>query len=144
MIYTGNYANCLSGNLISISFDRGKDADFHGRCYSKLAPIRTFWRIWKQNRGIIPERENNQYYVKCYFDQVLSHLDPQTVLQELGDDPILLCYEKGQEFCHRHIVAEWLEMTLHVEVKEIAIDEAGNITFLERPKYIRELLEQVM
>lgn len=33
-------------------------------------------------------------------------------------DVILLCYEKPKEFCHRHILAEWLNEQYHMNIKE--------------------------
>jgi uncharacterized protein (DUF488 family) len=41
-------------------------------------------------------------------------------LQKLAGDkiPCLLCYEKPGDFCHRHIVAEWLHNNLGVHVEE--------------------------
>ena len=56
------------------------------------------------------------------------------------ENPILLCYEKGQEFCHRHIVAEYIEIKYGIKVRDIKIDENLNIIENERPKYIREYL----
>lgn len=46
--------------------------------------------------------------------QVLVDLDPQQVYKDLkamskGKDVALVCYETPQKFCHRHLVAKWLE-----------------------------------
>lgn len=49
-------------------------------------------------------------YTELYKELVLSKLDPVRVLEELGPDPILLCYEKPNDFCHRHIVADWFKL----------------------------------
>ncbi len=35
-----------------------------------------------------------------------------------GRDVILLCFEKPGDACHRHIVAEWMESELGIEVNE--------------------------
>ena len=42
-IYTGCYDKCKTGNLISISFDKGKDAGFNGKTMTELAPFREFF-----------------------------------------------------------------------------------------------------
>lgn len=47
-------------------------------------------------------------FTELYYEHVLSKLDPHIVAEELGPDPILICYEKVGDFCHRHIVADWL------------------------------------
>ena len=56
---------------------------------------------------------------------------------------ILLCYEDNDKFCHRHIVAEWINLLLDIEVPEVKIDKKG-IEMVERPSYIRETLEEIM
>ena len=47
----------------------------------------------------------------------------QEVLDEIirffGDDATLLCFEKAGEFCHRRLVAEWIEKGTGVEVPEL-------------------------
>ena len=59
-------------------------------------------------------------------------------------DPILLCYEKSDEFCHRHIVAEYINLTLGIHVPDIEIDDNLEIRIMERPKEIRTILEEVI
>ena len=141
-IFTGNYYECKAGNLISISHDKGKSAGFEGKTMPQLAPNRQFWDVWRDNIGKISEEENNRYYVEEYYKQILLKTDIEELLKD-EKNPILLCYEKGDEFCHRHIVAEWLELLLDVNVNEIKINN-NKISKLERPQYIREYLEEAM
>ena len=119
MISTSGYNNWQSNQYItySISDDREKSVNYKGRCYSKLAPKLSFWKIWHDNIGKVSAEENNRYYVQEYWNQVLSKLDPQQVYDEL-DYSILLCYESNTEFCHRHIVAAWFEILLGINVFE--------------------------
>jgi uncharacterized protein (DUF488 family) len=49
----------------------------------------------------------------------LDKLDPQKVFDDLGEDAILLCWEAPCQFCHRRLVAEWLEKHLGVNVPEL-------------------------
>jgi len=64
-------------------------------------------------------------YRRLYFEQ-LARLDPAGVvdaLYSLASAPVLLCYEKPpfdteRNFCHRRMVAEWLEGSLGLEVME--------------------------
>lgn len=119
MICTSKHNEFLNKNYdtYTISGNRGKDANYEGKCYPKLAPKLSFWEIWHDNIGTIPEEENNKYYIREYYKQVLSKLDPNQVYKEL-DNSILLCYEKNEEFCHRHIVSAWFEILLGTEVPE--------------------------
>ena len=103
-IFTGSYQNCKSGNLISISGDRGKSAKFQGKLLSCLAPKRDFWQTWHDNIEKIPEEENTKYYIEEYYKQVLSKVEFEALFEK-EEEVILLCYEESDEFCHRHIVA---------------------------------------
>lgn len=141
-VYTGCYARCRGGNLISISANKGKSVGFSGQSYTKLAPKKTFWDIWHNNIGIIDEDENNEYYMHEYYKQVLANLDANEVLKELqrlGEDVVLLCFENESEFYHRHLVAIWLEKKLKIIVLEVSVTSDENFVFLERnQKYISQ------
>lgn len=126
----------------AISGNRGKDAHYEGDCYSKLAPKLSFWRIWHDQIGKISEEENNQYYIEEYWKQVLSKLDPENVYREL-DHSILFCYEDHMQFCHRHIVAAWLELFLGITVPEIQVKN-GKTELVSRPSYIKDWLEEII
>lgn len=65
-------------------------------------------------------------YEKLFYAQ-LAALNPQAVWDELhrlaGDaEPVLLCYERtpftDTNWCHRRMVASWLESTLGIVVNE--------------------------
>ena len=143
MIYTGKYENCKSGNLISISGDRGKKVGFEGKAIPKLAPKLSFWKTWEDNIGKIDEYENTKFYISEYYKQVLIGIDIEEILSEEAS-PILLCYEDSNKFCHRHVLAEYIELKYGIKVSEIEIDEQGNITVKDRPKYIRKILLEVI
>ena len=62
---------------------------------------------------------NIEDYIKNFYDKVLSKLNSSEAVFDLGRladkdntyssyDICLLCYEKSSDFCHRHLVAEWL------------------------------------
>jgi uncharacterized protein (DUF488 family) len=68
--------------------------------------------------SITPEQ-----YTEEYYRVVLSKLDPQEVLNEIislyGNDATLLCFEEAGEFCHRRIVADWIEKGTGIKVPEL-------------------------
>ena len=111
--------------------------------YHGLAPKLEFWKIWHSNIGKISEEENTRYYIQEYYKQVLSKVDIEKLLAD-EKDPILLCYEDSSEFCHRHIVAEFIKMKYGIEVPEIEIDEDLNIKQNQRPSNIKRILEEVI
>lgn len=66
-----------------------------------------------------------------YTEMYIEHLNKLGVryLRELIEglmekyNPILLCYEKPTDFCHRHILAEWIKSNLNIECKEYLINK---------------------
>ena len=144
MIQTSSHNNCKTDKyrLVSISRNKGKDANYEGECFPDLAPGRDFWYIWHNNIGQVDELENNKYYIEQYYDTVLSKLDPKDTYQKL-DDSILLCYEESYEFCHRHIVAAWFELYLDVTIPDVKVN-AETIEEQPKPTYIKEMLEEII
>ncbi|MBR1413484.1 MAG: hypothetical protein IJ574_02290 [Bacilli bacterium] len=144
MICTSSYEECQSNKnfTYSISGNRGKDVNYKGNCYPKLAPKLSFWKVWHENIGKISEEENNKYYINEYYKQVLAKLDPKDVYEEL-ENSILLCYEDNTKFCHRHIVAAWFELLLEKKVPEIKVRDY-NVEEVSKPEYIKKYLEEVI
>lgn len=144
MIRTSNYDNFKDTlfKTCSISGNKGVDAGYEGNYYSRLAPKRSFWKIWHDNIGKISEEENNKFYIEQYYDLVLSKLDVEEVYNDLNYS-ILLCYGDSNMFCHRHIVAAWIELLLDEKVAEVNVID-GKIVEVEKPDYIKEYLEEIM
>ena len=117
MIYTTYFAKLrsLPDHVTPIAIC-GKAPDwYNGAQYKQLAPKWNFFSEWKKTR-------DNHYYVRCFKEQVLSKLDINRVLNDLRslsstDDIALVCYEKPEDFCHRHLVANWLREN-NIPVKE--------------------------
>lgn len=144
-ICTSNYNNCKTENGISISGDRGNKVNFKGSCLPILAPKKEFYEIWHNNIGKISNEENNRYYITEYYNQVLSKLDPKQIYDMIPKEGILLCYENNNEFCHRHLVAFWLELFLGIrtfEVYENPKRETRRV--VERPEYLKSVLEDII
>jgi hypothetical protein len=83
------------------------------RIYSKLAPPE--YLLFQYRNGYITDDQ----YTDVYCTEVLDKLNAQEVYNELGDDAILLCWESPDKYCHRHIVAKWLESELGIIIKEL-------------------------
>jgi hypothetical protein len=108
--YFANRVVAAGPNAVAIS--RGVPRWFEGRVYD---PLRPSWKLVEASKsGEITDDE----YERRYRADVLDRLDPATVRRELGDDAILLCWERPEATCHRRIVARWLEEALGVEVPE--------------------------
>jgi len=107
---TSNFARCASKkNAVSIA--RGNPKWYKGISYPALFPT---WEMIKL-------KSNIPLYEKLYKEQILDKLNPKDVYEELGEDSILLCWESPGAFCHRRIVAKWLEESLGVIIPERGI-----------------------
>lgn len=109
MLYTTYFANVkkLPPDIIPISICGKAPSGYKGLQYKTLAPMYAFFQKWK-------ETGDNHYYVQCYNEQVLLMLNANRVLEELkalsggAENIALVCYEKPEDFCHRHLVSNWL------------------------------------
>ena len=114
MIYTSYFAKLskIPSNITPIAICGKSPEWYKGIQYKKLAPKYDFFMKWKENH-------DNDYYIKCFNEQVLDKTDILTVIRDLidlsnadgglvGKNICLICYEKPSDFCHRHLVADWL------------------------------------
>ena len=120
MIYTSYFARCnkLPKGLVPISIARQAPAGYKGLEYKTLAPT---WDILSEYKRTKDERIYIQQYNYQLFllsaDQVVKELKELAQSNQI----ILLCYEKPNDFCHRHLVAQWL--TEHgYDTQEIEFD----------------------
>ena len=113
MIYTSYFGKLksLPKNIVPVAICGGLPEWYHGAWYKKLAPTWEIWKHWDETHDEISYRET-------YFPIVLAKLNQDTVVQELnefirnyplGTEIALICYEKPEDVCHRHLVAEWLQ-----------------------------------
>lgn len=131
-MYTGYYArhkHYLANELIPISISAYPPRWISDmKNYSLLSP--GGFSVEQYKAGIATREESIKR-----FKEYLSKLDKELVLRDLYllahdlpndtklhklensdfKDIILCCYEKPLDYCHRHIVAEWLSDTIKVE-----------------------------
>lgn len=112
MIYTTYFAKLkkLPENVVPIAICAKPPTGYKGPVYRALAPKYDFFKQWQITR-------DNALFTENYIAQVLKHLNPVKVVAELyyqaglpycSSDIALVCYEKTTDFCHRHLVADWL------------------------------------
>lgn len=108
MIYTSYFAKSrklTQHNIVQIGIALYPPSWFVGESIKELAPTQKLYNRF--NRGI-----SIGQYEKLFYNQLLK-LDKDKILQKIkeiaGDqNSALLCFEKNDKFCHRHIVGEWL------------------------------------
>lgn len=134
-IYTTYFANLknldrMTSCPIAIC---GKAPDsYHGLQYKKLAPTYAIFKEYKESR-------NENRYEWRFHEEVLALLCIDVVLEDFRNminntynmtipqienwwehipfDIYLVCYEKPEDFCHRHLVANWFG-EYYIKVKE--------------------------
>jgi len=128
MIYTSYFANVkgVLGKKPHIRFCSiaGKTPDWFlqydrdlglksFKCKS-LMPHYDWWKVWHDKfEKDLESEESKSWYIDKYNETVLDMLSPQCTVKKLYEmsdkyDVCLLCYETPDKFCHRHLVAEWL------------------------------------
>lgn len=107
-IWTSYYANAknLPSSItpIAISLSVPKSESF--KIYKKLCPTWFMLNEYKE------DNDKNKYTER--FNILLKRVNCDKVVKELqelseGKDVCLLCYEKPDDFCHRHLVAKHLK-----------------------------------
>ncbi|ECF2938623.1 hypothetical protein ZD68_06215 [Salmonella enterica subsp. enterica serovar Brandenburg] len=103
-IYRGEGRICIARYA-----PRNTPAGYH--TFRKLAPGNWFNSV------------STSRYIELYEHEVLAKLDPERTWNELhllagNAEPVLLCWERPGEFCHRQLVARWFQRELGIAVEE--------------------------
>lgn len=107
---TGYYARHAT-HPHAVAISAGVPWWYGGRRYPALAPKREW--LW------LPEEAYREQ-----FAAKLRGMNAQKVVADLGEDAVLLCWEAPGRFCHRRLVAEWIERETGIAVPEAAVEEA--------------------
>jgi hypothetical protein len=107
MILTSNFK--IAGHLPqAVAISLGVPRGWRGARCTVLAPPRPLIKIMD------PET-----FIPLYKAQVLDKLDPHKIIKDLGGDNfLLLCWEDPGVFCHRRVVAAWMQKETGVIVEE--------------------------
>ena len=107
MILTSNFK--IAGHLPqAVAISLGVPRGWRGARCTVLAPPRPLIKIMD------PET-----FIPLYKAQVLDKLDLHKIIKDLGGDNfILLCWEDPGVFCHRRVVAAWMQKEAGVLVEE--------------------------
>jgi hypothetical protein len=105
LITTSNFKLC-GRHPSAVSIANGQRGYWHVPKYKPLVPPRALVQL------------RNPVIFAAEYAKQLARLNPQKIVDELGPDAILLCWEAPGEYCHRRIVAHWLETELGLVVPE--------------------------
>ena len=134
--YFGNLKKLKENNIVPIGICCYPPKDFHGSNLIAIAPTPDILNNC---------RSNHQEFRKRYKNEVLYLFkDPSIFVDRIkfisnGNDCALCCFEKPDEFCHRHLVAYWLEECMGIAVDEVKVYNQ-KLVKLNRPEYLRCML----
>lgn len=113
-IYTSYYAKIKQleehgfNDFIAVSgyipdfYKKKMETDNRYRRIIELSPKKEWFFDWKKGKF------DNNKYIELYYETVLNKLDFNEIIKQLKDNSVLLCYEKSGDFCHRYLIADWL------------------------------------
>ena len=116
MIYTGYFSKVKeykSSGYTVVSISRTEPFPVDGKL-TLLAPDEKI--LWGYKNGKIDEME----YTSLYLDQ-LDKVGIRNILlgiHSFGDNVVLVCWESPEKFCHRHILADYINRNTKLNVKE--------------------------
>lgn len=155
---TGNYASVKSGNTVSVTGDGGNAWGYFGPAYKKLAPkLVTYLPYAEKYQKLIElksdalrvkeylelRRQIEDEYIESYYNLRLKNLNVEelliTLYNKFGDNIILLCHEPVEEFCHRRLLADYIELKTGIYIPEIITEENGYIKKINPIRYKNRL-----
>lgn len=159
---TGNYNNVKTGNTVSITGDGGNAWGYYGPAYKKLAPrLATYNCYATEYEELLTLRKDTlklrEYfklrkqiedeYITSYYETRLKGLNIEELLtileNKFGNNIILLCHEPINEFCHRRLVADYIELKTGIYIPEVKTADDGIVKKLTPIRY-KNRLKQVI
>lgn len=112
--YFGNSKKLQQAGIKVIGISLYPPRWFNGISLKQVAPTRSI---------LFANGQTQEEYTRRYRSEVLSQQDMQQFLKTVeqasgGQDVALCCYEKPEDFCHRHILADWIKEKLGIEISE--------------------------
>lgn len=112
--YFGNSKKLQQAGIKVIGISLYPPRWFNGISLKQVAPTKSI---------LFANGQTQEEYTRRYRSEVLSQQDMQQFLKTVeqvsgGQDVALCCYEKPEDFCHRHILADWIKEKLGIEISE--------------------------
>lgn len=122
MIYTSYFAKAksLEDKFIVVGITRYPPKWFNGKNFEYLAPTSNL--LMKYKNGEISEEMFEVQYrtmlknIKPYLESMVDRLKLYNT--SLDKHVVLCCYEKSDDFCHRHLLANELKEEYELDIKE--------------------------
>lgn len=82
-----------------------------------FAPSKGLLKNMKE--GLLSENEYTVIYNKQIVREMIPKIEQLVSYMRKGHDVCLLCYEKPEDFCHRHLLAKFINEKYLIETKEL-------------------------
>ncbi|MBR1785294.1 MAG: DUF488 family protein [Bacteroidales bacterium] len=110
--YFGNIKRLGTAGIMPIGIARWKPRFYEGVCMYSVAPT----------RYMLSDDCEHEEYLELY-DEILRKRGAASIINEInsiahGRNVALLCYEKPGDFCHRHLLADFLNKELGLNIRE--------------------------
>lgn len=115
MIYTSFYNNIenIPNNVDKICISNGNPF-----LLQKISYFVPKWKIVDEyKKNIINKDEYTTQYLQ-QLEKIDKNLLQNFINKYKNADCILFCYERPNSFCHRHILAEWLNKNYNCNCRE--------------------------
>lgn len=112
--YFGNSRKLQQAGIKVIGISLYPPRWFNGISLKQVAPTKSI---------LFANGQTQEEYTRRYRSEVLSQQDMKQFLKTVeqasgGQDIALCCYENPEDFCHRHILADWIKEKLGIEILE--------------------------
>lgn len=111
-LYTSNYAR-QGSNPLSVGTSCVMPKWYTGMTNSIVAPTWDLVRRYKQK-----EINSDEYSAEYLLLLESRNFDAQQFVDKLPDGAMLLCYEPPGEFCHRRLLAKWIDVFTDTKAEE--------------------------
>lgn len=155
---TGNYEDVKGGNTVSVTGDGGNAWGYFGPAYKKLAPrLVTYTPYAEASKELLElkadvlrlkeylefRKKIEDEYIASYYETRLKDLDVEELLftleSKFGDNIILLCHEPIDEFCHRRLIADYIEIKTGIYIPEVKVNSDGGLIRVKPIRYKNRL-----
>ena len=130
-IFTSYFKNIdvirqIDPHAIFIAVSGGVPDGYTYKWYRKTAPRWNWWNEWHEKfKDNYESNESKKWYIEHYQSTVLNTHNANEVLNDIlalkdsdDDNVYLLCFEDENHFCHRHLLADWLNKNMNCNIIE--------------------------
>jgi uncharacterized protein YeaO (DUF488 family) len=120
-IYTSYFANYRKFPKDCIAFSLARILKWESPMEKliQFAPSNDLFNAYKS--GMLSEEDFKEVYLNQLNDLSEDELDEivSKIIESPSEDVLLLCYEKKGDFCHRHILREFINNKYNLKIKEL-------------------------